>query len=106
MVPTTQSGSVGSSRARASGKLLGTGLVLHDAGQVVGHHRHLLLLHLEGQQRRALAALDEEEPVADRPDGADHQPLGREVVAVAHAMASSVRAAVEFTVRRYGPDGV
>ena len=41
-------------------------LVPHDAGQVVGHHCHLLLLDLEGEQDRSLPALEEEEAVADR----------------------------------------
>ncbi len=100
MVPTAQSGSVGSSRGSGSGSLPGTVLVLHDARQVVGHHRHLLLLHLEGEQGAALPALDEEQSLADRAHGAHHQPIGGEVVTLAHAMANSVRAAVELTVSR------
>ena len=49
---------------------------------------------------RSLSALDEEQSLADGPDRAHHEPVGSEVVALAHAMASSVRVAVELTVSR------
>jgi len=62
----------------------GTSLILHHSGQEVREGGHLLLLHLEGQQRARLASLEQEEALADWTDGADGQTFGFEIVAFAH----------------------
>ncbi len=61
----------------------------------------MLLLDLERQQHRTLPALQQEEAVAHRADGPDHQPVRREVVAFAHATTRSASDAVELMVKTW-----
>ena len=70
----------------------------HDASQVAGEDRHLLLLDLHDQPFGPLLALQQEQAVAGFAEGADGEAVGTgEVSVVAHEIASSDNVAVELT---------
>ena len=59
------------------GEVPGPAELAHDAGQVAGQDRHLLLLDLHGEVVDPCGDVEEEEPLAHRADGADGEAVRR-----------------------------